>query len=232
MCCPWRRLRCVGAPDSVLIASTGVADSVIVVRAAGFSLSGGPIQRSVAFVYCWITFQSSVPSLTGLRAMNWKESYWLGGMRFPDQRTTATRSPSFWSRTFQPGASRTISDSTSAGNLQRDRDDVRAALARDGQRVHLLLGGARRRRLHDRVTVRRLRVHAHQPGRDDGRERALARAPPPVRDPSSHQDAGGAAAVVMQDAGNSALDGPVHATSSGLALRCLALLSLAKPFAR
>ena len=105
----------VGAPDSVLIASTGVADSVIVVRAAGFSLSGGPIQRSVASVYCWITFHSSVPSLTGLRAMNWKESYWLGGMRLPLQRTTATRSPSFWRRTFQPGASRTISDSTSAG---------------------------------------------------------------------------------------------------------------------
>ena len=34
----------------MLIASTGVADSVIVVRAAGVSLSGGPIQRSVAFI--------------------------------------------------------------------------------------------------------------------------------------------------------------------------------------
>ena len=53
--------------------------------------------------------------MTGLRAMNWNESYWFGGMRLPVQRTTATRSPCFWSRTFHPGALRTISDSTSAG---------------------------------------------------------------------------------------------------------------------
>ena len=108
-------------PDSVLIASTGVADSVIVVRAAGFSLSGGPIQRSVASVYCWITFHSSVPCLTGLRAMNWKESYWLGGMRFPDQRTTATRSPSFCEPDL-PSRRLTHDQRLDVGrDLQRDR---------------------------------------------------------------------------------------------------------------
>ena len=105
----------MGSPDSVLIASTGVADSEIVVRAAGDSLSGGPIQRSVASVYCWITFQSSVPSRTGLRAMNWNESYWPGGMRFPTSARPRRGHPRAASRTSQPGASRTSSDSTSAG---------------------------------------------------------------------------------------------------------------------
>ena len=47
--------------------------------------------------------------------MNWNESYWFGGIRLPDQVTTATRSPARSRRTFQPGALRTISDSTSGG---------------------------------------------------------------------------------------------------------------------
>ena len=90
----------------------------------------------------WITFHSSSPACTGLRAMKRKVSYWSPPIRPPDQRTTRSGRPR--AAAGRPSGLLLDEQGVDVGrDLKRDRHDFGVTLVRHRERVDLLLSGAR-----------------------------------------------------------------------------------------